>query len=843
MKNSRHVRGFIAAFLTLLIPTCFLGAGYATHASAADPVNLVNNPSLESGESNPTCFTPSGWGTPGTWTFSAGRIGGRSFSLTVDGYTQGDRKLLQTESPNCAPAVTPGDTYEMQLWYKSNAPTLSFTMFRHTADGWSYWGDLQQMAAAADWTLAEATTPTIPEGTDQIAFGLSLGGNGTLITDDYSLTKTPVIEPGDGTGELIVNGNLAAGGVSPSCFRTAGWGDHQVNSSFSADVPPNSPSGTRSFDINIASHVSGDAKLIQSDPAGCAPAVLPGAQYDLSIDYKSTATIPLGLTVFSHTSAGWQYWTDLKTLPTASEWTTAQTRTPAIPAGVDRISFGISIGSNGSLKTTNYSLVKYDPAGPPPAGGPELVGSWEVLNTQLPIRALHTTLLHDGRLLLIAGSGNDENNFDAGSFRAVVWSPTTTVFKEIPVPYDMFCAGHVTLPDGKVLLAGGTEAFPALDQGPSTFKGSRKSYYFDPADDQFHQLGDMAGAHWYPSLTKLGNGDIWSAGGLDDQANGTVLTEMFDTSAMSWLPQNQVPQTWSFWGTYPHMFLLDDGRMFYTGGHTFGDGLPGTGASLYDWTTSQMWDVPGLRQKDLRDQAGSVFIGPAQDQKLMIVGGGNANGNTSGTNLVDIIDFKASNPHYVPGPDLPGPGKMYVNLVNLPDRTVLAANGGQLNRSANVQTAALYTPVTNSWRSVTADPVGRNYHSTSILLPDGRVVIMGSNPLDNSFELRISVYSPPYLYKGPRPDITDAPGQAGYGQSIQLGVTGDVTAASLMPPMSSTHQTDTNARVVDLPLAGSGSTRTAQIPGNSNVLPPGPYMLSVLDANGVPSVAKWVWIS
>ncbi|MHA7288680.1 galactose oxidase-like domain-containing protein [Arthrobacter sp. MDT3-24] len=833
--------GFIAVILTLLITVNHFVAGTATQAAAADAVNLVTNASLELGEGEPACFKTSGWGTPGTWTFAAGRNGGRSFSLTVQGYTHGDRKLLQKESADCAPVVEPGLTYAMTIWYQSTAE-VSLTMFRHTAQGWSYWGDTEQQPAAATWTAATAPTPVIPEGTDQIAFGLSLGASGTLVTDDYSLTEIAITPPSD-TGELIANGNLADGAINPTCFRIAGWGDRQITSSLSADVPVNSTAGTRSFDLNVGSYVSGDAKLIQSDPPGCAPAVLPGTEYDLRIDYKSTAPEGASITVFSHTATGWQYWRDLKRLPGAGEWTTAQARTPAVPAGVDRISFGLSIWGSGSLKTTNYSMVKFDPAGPPPAGGPELVGSWEVLSTQLPVRAIHSTMLYDGRLLLIAGSGNDGESFTAGSFKAVVWTPTTNAFKEIAVPYDMFCAGHVTLPDGKVLLAGGTDAFPTTDDGPTAFKGSKKSYYFDPSDDAFHQLGDMTGAHWYPSLTKLGNGDIWSAGGIDEKAKGTVLTEMFDTSAMDWLPQDQVRQTWSYWGTYPHMFLLDDGKMFYTGGHTFGNGLPGTGSSIYNWATGQIWDVPGLRQKDMRDQAGSVLAGPAQDQKLMIVGGGNTDGNTPAISLVDIIDFRQPNPQYVPGPDLPGPGKTYVNLINLPDRTVLAANGSQLNRAANVQSAALYRPAANKWTPVVADPVGRNYHSTSILLPDGRVAIMGSNPMDNSFEFRISVYSPPYMFMGARPTVTTAPGNATYGQIIQLGVTGDVTAASLVAPMSSTHQTDTNARLVDLPLAGSDGTRSAQIPNNPNLLPPGPYMLSVLSADGVPSVSRWVWIA
>lgn len=827
----------MAVMLSLLVPLNFFVGSVAV---AADPVNLVNNSSLEEGAVDATCFTRSGWGTEASWNFVDGRMGGRAASVTLQGHTAGDRKLMQEESTQCAPAVIPGRGYTMQIWYKSTAP-VSLTLFRHSAQGWSYWGDVQQQAPAADWTLATASTPVIPDGTDYISFGLSLGNDGTLTTDDYSLAEMPALS--EGTGELIINGDLASGTSMPNCFMLGGWGNRQITSSLSNDIPANSPAGARSFAINTTAYQSGDVKLIQSDAAGCAPVVTPGEQYDVKVDYKSTAAGSSGLTVFSHTASGWQYWTDLKELPPVSGWTTGKARTPAIPSGVDRISFGVSVAGNGTLSTTNYSMIKYEASGPGPVGGPETVGSWETLSAEMPVRALHSTLLHDGRLLLIAGSGNDETNFNAGSFRAVVWSPTTNVFKDIPVPYDMFCAGHVTLPDGKILLAGGTQAFPAANVGPTTFEGSKKSYYFDPADDAFHQLSDMSGAHWYPSLTKLGNGDIWSAGGLDEKAQGTVLTEMFDTSAMTWQPQNQVPQTWSFWGTYPHMFLLENGRMFYSGGHTFGNGLPGTGASLYDWTTAQIWDVPGLRQKDLRDQAGSVFIGPAQDQKIMIVGGGNADGNVPAINLVDIIDLTQPSPHYVPGPDLPGPGKMYVNVLNLPDRTVLAANGSQLNRSGNIHTAAIYTPSTNSWTTVAADPVGRNYHSTSILLPDGRVAVMGSNPLDNSFEARISVYSPPYLFKGARPTIASAPGQVGYGENVQIGVTGDVTAASLIPPMSQTHQTDTNARVVDLPLAGTGANRTAQVPSNPNLLPPGPYMLSVLTADGVPSVARWVWVS
>lgn len=845
--NSRSRRALRSLFVGLTIA----GLGFGSlvtldeSASAAESVgaNLVTNPSVESGATFPDCFQAAGWGTEGAWTFSPGRTGGRALTVTVTGYTSGDRKAIQKETAACAPKVTAGQIYNLGVWYQSTTQ-VSITSFRHTASGWTYWGDLGRVATSTGWAEAKVETPPIPAGTDQIAFGLSIAGNGKLTTDDYSLfaTTTGTTAPAPSGSELVVNGTLGSGSPVPTCFTATGWGNRTVAQAISTDIPATVPAGSRSWSITVSNYVSGDAKLLPSEAPACAPAVKAGSKYNLAIDYKSTSPRN-SVTVFTHTASGWAYWTDLAQPAAFSTWAKVAVTTPAIPAGVDAISFGVAIHANGTLKTTNYSLKEVATTPPPPAGTPAQSGSWEVFNASMPLRSIHSTLLSDGRLLLIAGSGNDEAAFNAGTFKASVWNPANGSFTDVPVPYDMFCVGHVTLPDGKVLLGGGTLAFPTAGTGPTTFKGSKKSYYFDPKTNTFHPVNDMAGGHWYPTLTKLGNGDIWAAGGLDEKAEGTVLTEMFQSSTMKWLPSTSVPQTWSFWGTYPHMYLLNDGRMFYSGGHTFGNGLPGTGASLYNWQTAQIWDVPGLRQKDMRDQAGSVLLGPAQDQKVMIVGGGNTETNVPAINLVDIIDLKQPNPTYVPGPDLPGPGKTYVNLLNLPDRTVLAANGAQHNRSDNVMTAAVYQPATNSWLSIGADPVGRNYHSSAILLPDGRVAVLGSNPMDNSFDLRISVYSPKYMFNGTRPTITAAPTAATRGQQITLQTTGTIKAAQLMSPMSATHQTDSNARLVDLPMTTSGGTVSATIPSNPNLLPPGPYMLTVLDTNNLPSTAKWVWIS
>ncbi|MFD8864779.1 galactose oxidase-like domain-containing protein [Streptomyces sp. NPDC059590] len=91
-------------------------------------------------------------------------------------------------------------------------------------------------------------------------------------------------------------------------------------------------------------------------------------------------------------------------------------------------------------------------------------GHWAVVNIpeEYRINTIHAALLHTGKVLLVAGSGNNAKNFAAKSFRSVLWDPETNNFKNIPTPEDLFCAGHSQLPDGKLLVAGGTQRYEKL---------------------------------------------------------------------------------------------------------------------------------------------------------------------------------------------------------------------------------------------------------------------------------------------------------------------------------------------------------------------------------------------
>ncbi|WP_059011974.1 radical copper oxidase GlxA [Streptomyces specialis] len=91
-------------------------------------------------------------------------------------------------------------------------------------------------------------------------------------------------------------------------------------------------------------------------------------------------------------------------------------------------------------------------------------GAWEVVDVPEEFRtnAIHAALLRTGKVLLIAGSGNEEEEFDAGTFQSVLWDPADNSFTEVPTPEDLFCAGHAALPDGRMLVAGGTLRYEVL---------------------------------------------------------------------------------------------------------------------------------------------------------------------------------------------------------------------------------------------------------------------------------------------------------------------------------------------------------------------------------------------
>ncbi|MEU8968632.1 kelch motif-containing protein [Streptomyces monashensis] len=588
-------------------------------------------------------------------------------------------------------------------------------------------------------------------------------------------------------------------------------------------------------------------------------------------------------------------------------------------------------------------------------------GHWDIIEFPKEFRqdTIHASLLRTGKILMIAGSGNNQDNFNAKKFDTRIWDPVKGTIKKVPTPADLFCTGHTQLGNGNILIAGGTKRYEKLkgdvkkaggvmilynenpdkpmtlpagtrftgkqngqtfvSQDPvllpratkvfdksgtwlrnnpgygrvyveapregtqyetgtqdnytvqglagadarntygiaqklaldkKDFEGIKDAYEFDPVAERYIKVDPMNEARWYPTLTTLSDGKILSVSGLDDI--GQLVpgkNEIFDPATKKWTYTKATRQ----FPTYPALFLMQNGKIFYSGSNAgYGPDNVGREPGIWDVGSNAFTKLPGLSDPDMMETSGTVLLPPAQDEKFMVIGGGGVGESKLSSKKTRLIDLKADKPAFVDGPSLEK-GTRYPQSSVLPDDTVLVSGGSEDYRGrgdSNILQARLYHPDSNSFTQV-ADPlVGRNYHSGSILLPDGRVMFFGSDSLygdkantkPGTFEQRIEIYTPPYLYRGARPSLSGGP------QTIARGASGTFTSGQaagikkmrLIRPSASTHVTDVDQRSVALDFKASGNKVTVTVPTNRNLVPSGWYMLFADDDRGTPSVAQWV---
>jgi Domain of unknown function (DUF1929) len=507
---------------------------------------------------------------------------------------------------------------------------------------------------------------------------------------------------------------------------------------------------------------------------------------------------------------------------------------------------------------------------------PATQGKWEVLPYHSGVLAIHAAVLSSGKVMFFAGSGNNQRRVASpdygdvakGVYTSVVWDPLApaagganfshpdTVRGPDGTPFDFFCGGDTCLADGTLLSAGGNLAYPAHGHGNL---GRADVVGFDPATQQWRHRGAMAHGRWYPTLLPLADGRVLAVSGLND-TDGTLnpTFEVYSPVTDSWreLP---VPQGGLFFGLplYAHLFLLRDGLVCFSGGR-MDDARP-QGPVLIDLTTHPVTitGIGGLDDPASRNQSASVLLPPAQDQRVMVIGGGpedasNATGSTA------VVDLAGPNPVFRPGVSMSLP-RMHLNAVLLPDHTVFVS-GGALAREERVVArlqSEIYDPARETWRIGAAASVVRLYHSIALLLPDGRVITAGGNPPpygaqvaweppDPNEELRLEVYSPPYLFAGPRPVIEATPTKWAYGQNIVIGTpqAGDIKWASIIRPGVTTHSFDNSQRLVDLTIRSQANGQLRVVtPDQPTLAPPGWYMLFLVDGAGVPSIASWIQLT
>jgi hypothetical protein len=367
----------------------------------------------------------------------------------------------------------------------------------------------------------------------------------------------------------------------------------------------------------------------------------------------------------------------------------------------------------------------------------------------------------------------------------------------------------------------------------------------NPDTEKYEKVSDLQFARWYPTLVNTGDGQILAASGIDENGKYSQgQTEIFNPETKQWTYK---PKLTHAFPTYPSLILMNDGRLFYTGSN---QGYIPNPASLkpglWNLKNNNFQLVTGLPDPLKTDNSASVLLPPAQNQTVMLLGGSKAGDSPASetTDRTAIINLnKTPNPSYTRGPSLQNATR-YPGVVILPDDTVLETGGSKGYRNFNLHSAEIYHPKTNTLTPAASPLVGRNYHSEAILLPDGRVATFGSNPLDNSFEMRIEIYSPSYMFKGEHPAITEGKIETPRSSTASFKTTqsADIATAKLIRPSAVTHVTDVEQRTIDLPFTKTKDGITVTIPDNQNLVPSGWYMLFVTNSKNIPSSAYWVHV-
>jgi hypothetical protein len=442
-----------------------------------------------------------------------------------------------------------------------------------------------------------------------------------------------------------------------------------------------------------------------------------------------------------------------------------------------------------------------------------------------PLVSVHSVLLPTGKVLLW-----DDHTTSAG---VQLWDPATGLLQSDPYnAANLFCAGHISLTNGKILVAGGHV---------TAYVGINDSTLFDAATEQWSAGAPMTQARWYPSVINLPDGKALVVSGASNcpgcatpngsRAGVALIPEVYDTPNGTW---SQLPGASMYFPLYPHLFVVPDGRVVVTGSQE-----EAVVTRALDLTT-QTWSTV---DNNARQGGSSVMYRPGKILKTGTARNPDYNaGNAAATAYV--LDMNEPAPAWR-AVDSMAFSRTQHNLTVLPDGNVFVVGGATTsdvyNTAAAVKTAELWNPDTETFSSLAAMSEPRLYHSTSLLLPDGRVLVAGGGRFGPDFP-SAEVFSPPYLFKGPRPSIVSAPTVLQYNNAF--GVTtpdaASVAKVVLIGTGAVTHAFDAHQRYMELPFTVAGDGLSVSAPANGNLAPPGYYLLFVVNGTGVPSVGSIV---
>jgi hypothetical protein len=505
---------------------------------------------------------------------------------------------------------------------------------------------------------------------------------------------------------------------------------------------------------------------------------------------------------------------------------------------------------------------------------------------------IHGAVMPDGRLFLLGVHADSSTPDESGKMHAAWIQPVdapgaalhaSTTVTEIGAPADwhqipfgpytlddsLVCGGHTFLKDGRLMVAGGPKTVRNTATGDLALAGGVNYGTAFDGTSWTRLPGTMAGkgaflaGRWYPTLTRLADGRVLVTGGFDllvPLFDANLSEEIFDPADGSWrvISTEQQTPAQTHDADYTAVFQLPARA---AGSDVVMIGEDGVPIFLDTSTTPGTWRVSAhARPGATNGAAYSTGAGTAMLPLRLADGDlGYHNGSfvtvsgqvgTTAMSHADIFDPMTD--QWRATIDT-GVARHYAAPVVLPDGRVLLINGHDTAPNAAVL-APQYLDPRNGFSVSTSPAVStelRGYHNVAMLLPDGRVLVAGGRDIDratSSEKPDYAYFSPSYLTK-PRPVLTNTPNKLAYGQAAFVG-TGNrkPTEAVLMALPAMTHSFDQNQRSIQVKLqplvsdAANNQISVITAPADANLAPPGDYMLFVLDADRVPSVAKIIRI-
>ena len=452
-------------------------------------------------------------------------------------------------------------------------------------------------------------------------------------------------------------------------------------------------------------------------------------------------------------------------------------------------------------------------AGNAATASPDSVGQWSA-PFYSPVVGVHAALLPTGEVLYWSYPGAWPGS------EARLYDYRTGTFRQSYVSRDIFCAGFSFLGDGTLYVTGGDVLPPYC---PDNGQGLPITHRYDSFTNTWTQLADMTVSRWYPTNITMPDGSVLIMSGLNDTCGFTKVMERFTPG----VGLQVVPGGFFELDLYPRLHILSNGKLFHAG--------PDYTSFLFDPVASN-WTRVADHLWGGHFEAPSVLL-PGFDDVAAVFGGGR---DHMVTNVCEKIDMRDSIPrweyfapmHYA---------RDHLNAVILPDGLVMVVGGGLTSSYEDpVMIPEMYNAATDAWYDLPPLTYGRMYHSTALLLPDGRVLVNGQD--DGPSAVYAEIYEPAYLFKGDRPTITAMPGEAQFNSTIPV-VTPDadsIETVVLMGLSTVTHSYNNGQRRVPLQFTQLTPTGLSVTMPNANLAPPGYYMLFILDHKGVPSTSQMI---